>query len=266
VELSQILKRLWAGKLALLAVVLVALAAAVKMAGRSAPATGAATAQILVDSPQSALANLKQNTLPLTTRAGVFAQFMASSAVRDAIAHSTNIPADEILAQGPFDDPAAAPTGADAPKPPDTASLSRGKRYRLLFVSQQDLPLVTVYAQAPTAREAAALADGVGKGVQEYVDRLQTQGELEASRRVVIRALGPAEAGTVQPGSSLPMAIAAFLGVLVFGCVALLVVYRLAAARRERDTEGWDDAASVELFDFPSSSDDPDPELSARAS
>lgn len=244
-ELSQILMTLWKRKPALLVVLALAVLAAMMAQGRKQAApTGAATAQILVDSPQSALGNLKQNTVPLSTRAGVFAQFMASSAVRDAVAKVTGLPASQIFSQGPFDNPAAAPTGTTAP-PPDTSSLAAGKRYRLNFVSQEDLPLVTVYAQAPTPREAQLLANGVSKGVQDYVDRLQAEGKLKPQQRVVIRSLGAAEGGTVAAGASPALSILAFVGVFVFGCLLILAVTSAISARRRRKVVGRFDAGTI---------------------
>jgi hypothetical protein len=230
-------------KTAVVAVALVALLLAIMtsysptfsppgLASRAIP-HGAATAQILVDSPQSALANLKQSTVPLTTRAGVFAQFMASNAVRDAVAEATGIPSGQIIAQGPFDDPATAPTGTAAPDPAAAGTVS--KPFRLTFVAQDDLPLVTVYAEAPDARRAKLLADGVVRGVKTYVDRLQSEGQLPLEQRVVIRSLGPADSGTVTAGASVPVMLFAFLALTGLGCFGILAVTGIARGRRERE-------------------------------
>jgi hypothetical protein len=191
---------------------------------------GAATAQVLIDSPQSALGNLRQNTEPLTTRAGVFAQFMASNGVRMEIAARTGIPASQITARGPFDDPAAAPNGAAAPDPATGAVGS--KPYSLTFAAQDSLPLVTVYAQAPDAHRAGVLADGAVAGVQSYVAKLQAEGRLPAWQRVVVRRLGAADAGTVAGKAKVPLMVVAFLAVFGFGCFIVLLVASARARRR----------------------------------
>jgi hypothetical protein len=197
---------------------------------------GTAQAQVLVDSPQSALANLKQDTIPLATRAGVFAQFMASSAVREEIAKATGIPASKIIARGPFDDPAVAPAGTEvpaAPAPPEESSSVSARPYQLTFVAQEELPLVTVYAQAPTAADAKKLADGVAVGVKAHISNMQDQGQLDEKDRVVIRGLGPAQAGTVNGGSALPVMLVAFLFITLAGAGVILAVARF----KDRDDE-----------------------------
>ncbi|HEY6758590.1 MAG TPA: hypothetical protein VI318_03835 [Baekduia sp.] len=232
---------MWQAKLGLIATLTVATALAIlsgyhvspgvppKLKARAIP-TGAATAQVLVDSPSSALANLKQNPIPLSTRAGVFAQFMASTAIRDAIAARTGFPANTILAQGPFDDPAMAPEG---PKPPDPASVAAGKKYRLTFVAQEQLPVVTVYAQAPDVASAQRLADAVAPSVQGYVDELQAKADLNEKYRTQIRGLGPAQAGTVKASPNIKV-IGTFLLVTILGLLSILQVSRWRRRRRER--------------------------------
>jgi hypothetical protein len=239
----QTLSKLTRHKLALGCVILVALAGAIStsyrftssppgLKSRAVP-RGAATAQILIDSPQSALGNLKQSTAPLSIRAGVFAQFMASNAVRQAIADETGLPASQIVARGPFDDPAAAPNGAAVPDPATGAV--GPKPYALTFVAQEQLPLVTVYAQAPTAKAAALLANGAVDGVSSYVTKVQAEGKLPEWQKVVIRRLGPAEAGTVTGKGKMPVMVLAFLALTAIGCFFILLISGARERRREGD-------------------------------
>lgn len=224
-EVREIVKRLLRHKIAL-AFVLVTAAVLAWLAGSrtEVTTTGAATTQILIDAPQSALANLKQNTLPLTTRAGMFAQFMASTAVRESIADAAGIPVDQILAKGPFDDPDAAPTGVTTSSGPaaDTAAPA----YVLTFVAQEELPIVTVYAQGPDAESASRLAGSVAEGVEQYVKELQTEGALPDKDRVTIRGLGTPEGGSVTSGGAGPIMVAVFLLVTGAGCFAILILLR----------------------------------------
>lgn len=240
-ELVQIYRTLIARKRALAVAFTVALLAAISVGYSIGPSGvksrsssfGTAQAQILVDSPQSALANLKQNTIPLSTRAGVFAQFMASSAVRTAVAREAGIPAQRIVARGPFDDPAAAPIDAAVPPPaPPPEAPGVRRPYRLTFVAQEELPLVTVYAEAPDAGSAKRLADAVAVGVKKHVNTLQEEGQLPAKYRVVIRGLGPAQAGTVREGPNGPLMVIAFLVVFLAGCGIILFAARLKQAER----------------------------------
>ena len=222
-EVRQIVKRLLERKIALALVLIAATGLAYMVGSRSeTTTTGAATTQILIDAPQSALANLKQNTLPLTTRAGMFAQFMASTAVRESIGRAAGVPASQIVAKGPFDDPDAAPTGVTAA----TDAGAAPPAYVLTFVAQEELPIVTVYAAAPDAKSASKLAGAVAEGVQQYVDDLQTENELPENDRVTIRGLGTPEGGTVISGGAAPAMVGVFIVVTVLGCGAILVFRR----------------------------------------
>lgn len=221
-EVRQIVNRLLERKIALALVLIAATGLAFMMGSRSeSTTTGAATTQILIDAPQSALANLKQNTIPLTTRAGMFAQFMASTAVRESIGRAAGVPADQIVAKGPFDDPDAAPTGVVAAT--DTGD---APAYVLTFVAQEELPIVTVYAAAPDPKSASKLAGAVAEGVQQYVDDLQTESALPDNDRVTIRGLGTPEGGRVTSGGAAPAMLGVFIVVTVLGCGAILVFRR----------------------------------------
>lgn len=238
-ELSQIIRRLLAHKILLTGVLIAAVALAWLAGSRTeSTSTGAATTQILIDAPQSALANLKQNTLPLTTRAGMFAQFMASTDVREAIAEASGIPAEQIAARGPFDDPAAAPTGVATGEEPAAADAAETP-YVLTFVAQQELPLITVYAQAPDAASAARLAGSVAEGVQRYVNDLQAQGSLPSNDRVTIRGLGTPDGTTVAGGSAAPIMVGVFLVVTLFGCILVLLPFGRRDADRSEQYEDW---------------------------
>jgi capsular polysaccharide biosynthesis protein len=238
-ELAQILRTLGRRKLALTVVLLIATAAALatgykvglnppKLESRAVP-SGQATTQILVDSPQSAIADLKQDTAPLVTRATVFAQFMTSSTIRDRISAATGIPADQITAEGPFSGP-----GAD--QNTVTPSEARGSQvraqthpYRLTFVAQEQIPLVSVYASAPTAELAAKLANGVYAAVKGYVDEIAAADSTNPEHRVTVRQLGTAGASTVHTGGSKAVMVLAFLAIMIIGCLFIIL---LAAARR----------------------------------
>lgn len=240
-ELAETLRALLAHKIALAAVVAAAFAAAVAVRVSSHPLpTGAATMQVLVDSPASALADLKQDTVPLTTRAPVFAQFMASEAILQAVGHSTGIPASQITAEGPFSGPAQTQNTVTPSEARSVQVLAQKANYRLTFVAQDTLPIVTISAQAPNPAAAAALANGVYTAVTGYVQALEAQSGTAPQNRVTIRQLGPPQAGAVNASSAKVLMAAAFLGVLIAGLLLILGVDGLR--RRRRRTE-------VELFD-----------------
>jgi len=155
-EFAEVLRILRARWWATLAIVVLAIGAAVAVReGVSSTPTGAATVQILVDSPDSALANLSQETVPLTTRASVFAQVMTSAAVLEDIAASAGVPVSQMTAQGPYSGPGQALNVVTPSEARSNQLLTQTVKYRLTFVAQTNEPVVTASVQGPNAAAAA---------------------------------------------------------------------------------------------------------------
>jgi capsular polysaccharide biosynthesis protein len=239
-ELAAILRTLRQHKLALALIFALAVTAALvtgykvslnppKLASRSVP-SGQATTQILIDSPQSAIADLKQDAAPLVTRATVFAQLMTSSTIRDRISQATGIPAAQITSEGPFSGPGEAQNVVTPSEARGGQVRAQTHPYRLTFVAQDQIPLVSVYASAPTAALAAKLANGVFIAVNRYVDEIARTDATNPAHRVTVRQLGSAGAATVHSGASKAVMALAFLAVMIFGCLAIIAT----AAVRQR--------------------------------
>ena len=175
-ELTEIYNSLRRHIVASIAVVVVAagVAAGLKVSSSSTP-SGAATVQILVDSPASALATLVQEPAQLASRAAVFSQVMASQGVLQQIGAVAGVAPSQITAQGPY-------SGSGQPLDVVTPSAARSNQliseqtaYRLTFVPQLNEPIITTTVQAPNTRDAARLANAVFPGVQSFVKTLQLQ-------------------------------------------------------------------------------------------
>jgi hypothetical protein len=236
-ELTAILKILWSRKFVVAVIVVLAGGAAygASQLARSTP-TGAATVQILVDSPQSALADLLQNTAPLTTRAALLAQVMASEAVLEDVAYTAGVPVGQLTAQGPYSGSGEALDVITPSEARGSQLLGERARYRLTFVAQPDEPIVTAAVQGPSPATAGRVAEAVLPGVQRFVSTLQKQGATQPAQRVTIRQLGPAQAGTVNSSSRVALMAVASLGVLLLGILLLLgfeVLRRRPAAHEE---------------------------------
>jgi len=198
---------------------------------------GAAAAQLLVDSPRSSLVDLQQDTAPLATRAALYAQFMRSNTVREGISKETGIPASLIVAQGPFTTLGGRQNITRPSEARSNEVLKEGDTYRLVFDYQQDLPIMSIYAQAPTADGATKLANGAVAALRTYVANEESSQNVPAERRTVVRELGPAEGGWVNAGvNPLFMAIA-FIAALIGGCLLILAkdaLKRALGRSRER--------------------------------
>ena len=117
-----------------------------KRAAGSIP-TGAATATLLVDSSRSTLPTLSQNEVPLYKRAPVVAQMLTSAGLVRSISKAAGIPSGEVTAEGPY---GGAGQILDVVTPSEARSiqlLAERKVYRLTFISQAGLPIVTVETQ-----------------------------------------------------------------------------------------------------------------------
>jgi hypothetical protein len=194
--------------------------------------------QILVDTPASAFADLASDLDPLETRASVFARFLATPAAVALIARKAKLPADAIEAQGPYD--LNVPTFSQGPTAEQRSSqiIGEGALYRLRFENNPDLPIVSIFAQAPSQDEANALAAAAPAALRSYINRLQTEQQTPASRRVEIRQLGDATGGVVNGGANIQIAMVVFLAVLAGWCMLLIPAHTIARGWREDgDTE-----------------------------
>jgi hypothetical protein len=192
-----------------------------------------ATTQILVDTPESAFADLASNIEPLETRANVFARFLASPVAVAQIARTAKVPPDSIDAKGPFE--MNLPAFEQEPTAEQRSSQIVGERdiYRLRFDSNPNLPIVSVFAQAPTAGEATRLASAVPTALRDYIEKLQVQQHTPPKSRVEIRRLGEANGGVVNKGANAQIALLVFLGVMAGFCMLLIPAQTIAKGWRE---------------------------------
>jgi len=250
-EFAEALKILWTRQRLTGAVLAIALlmAIVVHMSVSSIP-TGAATVQLLVDSPDSALANLAQETTPLTERATVLAQVMTSAEVLKEVAAAAKVPVSQLTAQGPYSGPGQV---LDVITPAEARSnqlLAEHAKYRVTFLAQTDEPIVTASVQGPTAVSAAQIAAAIYPGVQRYLAHLQLQSGTPPAHYVTIRQLGPPQAGSVNSSTRSTLTLAAFIGILLLGLIGIVGLEVLARRAREDaalESEHWGDYNELAL-------------------
>jgi hypothetical protein len=236
-ELARTLNSLWRNRLWFAIGIVIATAAAIvsvytvslfppKLTSRTNEFATAST-QILVDTPNSSFANLEEEVDPLNYRAGVFARFLASPEAIALIAREAGLPADAIEAQPPYEQ--GQPLFAIEPTAEKRSSQIIGERalYRLRFENNPNMPLISVYAQAPTDEEARRLADAAPEALQTYVTGIQETQKTPAKRRVTLRQLGDAKGGTVNAGANLQIAILVFFVVLVLWSLLLIPAHTI---------------------------------------
>lgn len=237
-EVVEILSVMRRRKFLVLAVAFaaIAVAVAVKMKTKTVP-TGSATVQLLVDSPQSALGDLQQDPTPLATRASEFAQLMTSGQVLTSIAKTARVSPADITAQGPYSGEAEVLDTATPSEARGVQLVAEKPRYRLTFVAQTDIPIITASVQAPNVDDAANVAQAIYPGMKQWLDGLQGSGDVPLGKRVTIRELGDVQVGQINSSSSTMLAGVAGFAV---GLLGLLLVVTIRRRRRPQVESGTD--------------------------
>jgi hypothetical protein len=251
-EFVSILRQLWRRKLLVFLVFIVAVGAATASAykipsmQKRGVSLGAASSQILVDSPASTLvegADSGQLTTQ-STRARVYAQYLSSLEARDQIARASGIPARYISLSGPFSTDIS--RNNYEPQPSEARAndiLKEGQGYRLVFDAQDGVPIITVSSQAPTADAAIKLARASYVALKEYVDRLSKEADAVPVKPlpkgvtaapqtpdtgVTVRELGAPQGGTIGGGNGKILMVLAFIAVILFGCALIAILPGMA--------------------------------------
>ena len=241
---------------------------------RRSTAVGAATSQILVDSAESTLVEGAgtDQLASLGTRASIYAQYLSSRDAVGQIARGIGINPLALTARGPFSEGTGLQDyqqqGAESRA---TDLVAEGKAYRLVFQAQEDVPIITVYATAPTAAGATALASSSFKVLNEYIAELKRSAKKAAAdnpqpdpevvsdvpvvENIVVRELGSPEGGLVGGSANLVLMVLAFVGVLGLGCLAFALIsaflrhWRLAGEIEQLDAEArdWAKGAGAQL-------------------
>ena len=105
--------------------------------------------------------------------------------------------------------------------------------------SGNNLPIIQLSAQAPTATSATRLADAATASVSDYVASKAAAERIPNSHRLQINALNASPAGTDVRGPSKIIGVVVVLVVIFLGCAAILGIQALvrgwrAASARER--------------------------------
>ncbi len=231
-ELALALLRLWERRLWVAIGAILAIAAGVGgMTAFKSTVYSSASTQMVVDAPKSALGNMQTSLVPFTNRAVVFARLMVSPEALSYIGQEAGIPGTEISAQGPAE--IGAPQAVHNP-----SVLKNGKlvvpttKFLLRFDQNPELPTVDIYSQAPTTRQALALANGAVTGFTKYLDTLDQATNVPDQQRVQIRQLGSAQGGEVNPSSGRMLAVLVALLVFVLWCFGILFTIRVRSNLR----------------------------------
>jgi hypothetical protein len=199
-----------------------------------------ATTHVVVDTPRSSVLDLRQNTdslLALTQRAVLLGNVIANGAVRAAIANRANVPVDALQVAPPLTPQQPLPQ-AGSPNSSVTDIVKSTNQYRLSIQANATVPILDIYAQAPTATSAALLANAAVDALREYLAGLAAVQQTPPQDQIRLLQLGRARGQVINQGIEWQVALLAFA--LTFSLASATVIF-FSRVRR-----GWRVAALAE--------------------
>jgi hypothetical protein len=244
-ELAVVLRELWGHKRSLAVGAVVSFVAAlysvyqIHMGSpwlvKRALQHSSASAQAYVDSSESFVGDATAAVQPIINRAWTFANLMASPGAMDTVGHYAGIPGDEIWSAGPVD-PSQQRVAVE-PTATKRAYQVAGEAlpYRIEFLADPTLPIISIYTEAPTTTQALALANASVVTLSAYVSKQQAEQHIPMAARVVIKSMGPASGGIVNGGIAKKLAVLVFVAVFLGWCLLILVCTRVRANWRRSE-------------------------------
>jgi hypothetical protein len=199
---------------------------------------GTASTRVVVDTSKSIVLDIRYGSgdfAALTSRAVLLGNMMASAPVRQYIAKRAGVPAGDIRASTPLtpDFPRAR---AAAGEEKHTSDLLRSTdEYRLNIQADPTVPIIDVYAQAPSAKAAEELANGAVDGLGDYLDDVGGQQGVGATEKARLVQLGRAHGTVINPGVRAQVLLLTFGFVFAICCAAAVFIARVRLGWRVAD-------------------------------
>jgi hypothetical protein len=251
VGLGKRLRSLWHLKAGVVVSLLVSLVAAVwsieeislsppGLESRSFEMATAST-HVIVDTPTSTLVDLRQDAYSvegLKNRAVLLGNVIASSGVQAKIAERARVPVELLRVQAPLTRAQAAPP-VDSENTRTTSDiLKTTEQYRIDIKANVTVPMLDIYAQAPDAETAEALANGAVDELNLYLEDLAASQKTPRQDQIRPVQLGRATGVVINGGVRWQVAILVFALTLAASCATVIFISRVRA--------GWRQAALAE--------------------
>jgi hypothetical protein len=194
-----------------------------------------AVTHVLVDTPDSQIIDLRQDTYAmagLVNRAVLLGNVIASTDVEAGIAQRANVPLQLLRIQ--------APLTPQQPSPPVNSQTARHisdivkttNQYRIEVDANPTVPMLDIYAQAPTADSAAALANAAVAELRLYLTKIAAAQNTTAKDQIHLVQMGPATGTVINHGIQLQVALLAFVLTFLLSCAATIFIARVRAGWR----------------------------------
>jgi hypothetical protein len=192
-------------------------------------AMATATTHVVVDTPTSSVLDLRQNSYDfdaMTQRAILIGNVMANGRVRESIARQVDIPSERLRITPPFTrrQPRAVAT-ADQKRASDI--LESTDQYRINIQANPTVPMLDVYAQAPSAGEAETLANASVEGLRAYLAELAVEQRIPGPDQVRLLQLGRASGTVINAGVDRQVALVVFIVTFALSLATATLVSRV---------------------------------------
>jgi hypothetical protein len=197
-----------------------------------------ASTQVMVDTPRSALLDLRRDTFSLeslTNRAVLLGNVMASERIRGSIERRAQVPAGALRVAPPLTPKQPRALAAIGDERHTSDILKLNDQYRLNIEANPTVPVLHIYAQTPTPESAKALADAAVDVMSGYLTGLAQDVDTPENEQIRLVQLGRARGAVINEGIEWQVALLAFLLTFAAACATLILIarirdgYRLAA-------------------------------------
>ena len=200
-----------------------------------------ATTHVVVDTPTSAMLDLRQDTYSLeslTNRAVLLGNVIASDPVRERIAARAGLPPGVLQVEAPVT-PEQPRAPAVAGQQKKTSDIFRSTdQYRIDIEANPTVPVLDIYAQTPTAESAQRIANAAVDELRAYLINLAATEDTPAKDQIQLVQLGRADGAVINGGVHWQTAVLVFLLTFAVACATALLISRVRT--------GWRLAASLE--------------------
>lgn len=195
-----------------------------------------ATTQVVIDTPRSAVLDVRQDTYAiqsLTERAILLGNVITSGPVREYIAQQASIPVRSLEVAAPLTSEQPRARAELGVKKGPTELVKSNTQYRLAIRANPTVPVLSLYAQAPTAEVAERIANGAVEGLRRYLGEVALEQKTSEQNQIRLLQLGEAApSGVINKGARWELAVVAFLAVFGISCAAFVLLRRVRAGYR----------------------------------
>ena len=193
---------------------------------------GVAQTQVLVDSAASPLADAISLTYALGQLATNLAGIVSSPAIIEPVARSVGVPVRDIAVTDQNLQEVSRTLSYQQEAQVGNSIITDARNYSILLRVDQGSFVIQIYTQAPTTNEAVRLANSTASGLVAEVHNLVVSEKIPVHREIILRQIGPAYGGTVDPSITVDalVLLAAILFILFLIALTWLSRTRTATA------------------------------------